>query len=109
MSKETSVPTLALDFIWKPTDREFDLLLQTILPESHPFEVEGMQNGNPLFRFVEVDVPIKVHVLRKLQVLADHFEMSVSHLISRLLDMEVTQYGQFDLQHRLQLVSTSQH
>jgi len=104
-----SVPTLDIDFVWKPTEQEYDLLQQTILPEYHPFEVEGTLEGNPLFCFVEMNAPIKLHVLRKLQVLADHFEISLSHLISRLLDMEVTQYGQFDMEYRLTMSAGNSH
>jgi hypothetical protein len=104
MNNQTSVPTLNIDFTWKPNDHEYDLLLQTILPVRHPFEIEATREGNPLFRRLDVTVPIKLHVVRKLQVFADHFELSLGELVSRLLDMEVTQYGQFDMQHRLRLV-----
>lgn len=107
-NREASAPTLNLDFVWKPTEADKELLDGTVFfPDITEFT--SIKPGDPLLRTSEVSVSLERHVLCKLEALAGWAGISVPHLVNRMVNVEVTQYGHFDLRARLQLVSTSPH
>jgi hypothetical protein len=97
-----SAPTLNIDFVWKPSEQDKECLSKTLFYDDETFSQE-------LLRTVDVTIPVGCLVLHKLEVFAGWADIPLPELISRLLSMEVTQYGPWHTRPRLQVVSTSQH
>lgn len=106
---EVSALTLDFELAWKPTDQDIDLLQNTVHPPIVYYEDPLGMPVHPLEAKTEITIPIGKAVLAKMQAFSRLTDLPVPVLISRLLDMEATQYGHFDLIFRLRLASSTGH
>jgi len=100
---------LAFEFIWKPSESEHRDLMWTLFPEQAGFGPLYESNAPAIHPVSNITVPVGPALQTKLECFAMASDLPLSEVARRLLEMEVTLYGHFDLRAALSLVGDNCH